>query len=163
ARCRCQCVLRCAAGRPAGRGRHGNRRPDAAAACPLARRGHEPGNVMNAEERGKLRRILASFHEAGLVALANKGLPRRAQKDLESGGVSHEEMENDVLVRGPGWTVTMPTAGPACATDDTKASGTTRQILTATLYLQQHWAKEVPADTAPSSDAESLADALLAL
>jgi hypothetical protein len=35
---------------------------------------------MNSDERARLQRLLASFDEAGLVALANKGLVRRAQK-----------------------------------------------------------------------------------
>jgi hypothetical protein len=95
---------------------------------------------MNAEDRTRLQRILASFDEAGLVALANKGLVRRAQKDLEAGGLTNEETDSAVLVRGPGWVVTMPPEGPAHATDDTKASGVTRQILTATIYLRDQWA-----------------------
>ncbi|HWG47347.1 MAG TPA: hypothetical protein VN688_31580 [Gemmataceae bacterium] len=94
---------------------------------------------MNAEDRAKLQAILASFDEAGLIALANKGLVRRAQKDLEAGGLQHEETEEAILVRGPGWVVSMPPAGPAHATDDTKATGASRQILTATMYLRDQW------------------------
>jgi hypothetical protein len=104
---------------------------------------------MNADDRARLQRILASFDEAGLVALANKGLVRRAQKDLEAGGLAHEETDSAVLVRGPGWVVTMPPEGPSHATDDTKASGVTRQILTATIYLRDHWAAAAPAAPAP--------------
>ena len=43
---------------------------------------------MNPDDREKLTRLLASFDEAGLVALANRGLVRRAQKDLEAGGLT---------------------------------------------------------------------------
>ena len=67
---------------------------------------------MNADDRDRLRRILATFDEAGLVALANKGLVRRAQKDLEAGGLTHEETDAAMIVRGPGWVVTMPPDGP---------------------------------------------------
>ncbi len=95
---------------------------------------------MNTDDRDRLRRILASFDEVGLVALSNKGLVRRAQKDLEAGGLTHEETDAAVVVRGPGWVVTMPPDGPAHATDDTKASGVTRQILAATIYLRDRWA-----------------------
>jgi hypothetical protein len=95
---------------------------------------------MNAEDRAKLHAILASFDEAGLIALANKGLVRRAQKDLEAGGLQHEETAEAILVRGPGWVVSMPPDGPAHATDDTKATGASRQILTATMYLRDQWA-----------------------
>ena len=84
---------------------------------------------MNTDDRDRLRRILATFDEAGLVALSNKGLVRRAQKDLEAGGLKHEETDAAVVVRGPGWVVTMPPDGPAHAADDTKASGVTRQSL----------------------------------
>jgi hypothetical protein len=124
---------------------------------------------MNAESRARLQRILASFDEAALVALANKGLVRRAQKDLQAGGLIHEETEAAVVVRGPGWVVTMPPEGPAHATDDTRASGITRHILTATLYLRDHWAGSGPTPQAQPAAMESppegsaLADALLAL
>jgi hypothetical protein len=129
---------------------------------------------MNADDRARLRQILASFDEAGLVALANKGLVRRAQKDLEAGGLEHEETDAAVLVRGPGWVVTMPADGPAHATDTTKATGVTRQILAATIYLRDRWAggaeAGAPAAAAESAgpepspaDAAALEEALLAL
>jgi hypothetical protein len=125
---------------------------------------------MNADDRARLRRILASFDEAGLVALANKGLVRRVQKDLEAGGLDHEETDAAVLVRGPGWVVTMPPDGPAHATDTTKATGVTRQILAATIYLRDRWAGEAPvaaqvpaAPEPPLDDVAVLEDALLGL
>jgi hypothetical protein len=123
---------------------------------------------MNADDRARLQRILASFDETGLVALTNKGLVRRAQKDLQTGGLSHEETPSAVLVRGPGWLVTMPLEGPAHATDDTRASGVTRQILMATLYLQKHWAVEVPDEqpseaVCPPDEAAALQELLLGL
>ncbi len=118
---------------------------------------------MNTDDRDRLRRILATFDEAGLVALSNKGLVRRAQKDLEAGGLKHEETDAAVVVRGPGWVVTMPPDGPAHAADDTKASGVTRQILAATIYLRDHWAAAPVADAPGSPDAARLADDLLGL
>ena len=39
---------------------------------------------MKAQDKEKLKLILSAFDETGLVALANKGLLRRAQKDLET-------------------------------------------------------------------------------
>ncbi len=112
---------------------------------------------MNDEPRERLRHLLAGFDEAALTALANKGLVRRAQKDLEAGGVSHEETDAAVLVRGPGWVVTMPPEGPVRATDDTKATGVTRQILTATIYLRDQWASVGPASRAGPEGAARLA------
>ena len=86
---------------------------------------------MTDDDRVKLRLILQGCDETGLVALANKGLVSRAQKDLEVGGITIEENDAAILVRGPDWVVTMPPDGPTRATDSTKASGVTRQILTA--------------------------------
>jgi hypothetical protein len=117
---------------------------------------------MNADDRAKLQRILASFDEAGLVALANKGLVRRAQKDLEAGGLEMEETDAAVLVRGPGWHVTMPSEGPTRATDSTRATGLTRHILMATIFLRDRWASATAAP-APNEDARALEQALLGL
>jgi hypothetical protein len=116
-------------------------------------------------DRETLAAALAPFDEAGLVALANVGLVRRARKDLDAGGLSHEETTAAVVVRGPDWAVTMPPAGPTKATDTTAATGVTRQILTATMYLRAVWAGGGPA-AAPApgpSPGEALAEALLAV
>lgn len=94
---------------------------------------------MSPADRDKLKGILAAFDEAGLAALASVGLVRRARKDLEAGGVSHEEADAAVVVRGPDWAVTMPPDGPTKATDTTQASGVTRHILAATIYLREQW------------------------
>lgn len=99
---------------------------------------------MTAEDRAKLRLLLDSFDETGLIALASRGLVRRATKDLQSGGISFEETDDAVVVTGPGWTVIMPPDGPALATDDTKASGVTRQIVTATMFLRAEWRPDAP-------------------
>jgi hypothetical protein len=122
---------------------------------------------MRPEERDRLKRVLASFDEAGLVALANVGLVRRARKDLDAGGVSHEETDAAVIVRGPDWSVTMPPDGPTRATDTTKATGITRHFLAATIYLREKWANEgQPGGANPrlaEPDGSALAEALLAL
>jgi len=129
---------------------------------------------MRPEDSDKLKRILATFDEAGLVALANVGLVRRARKDLEAGGVSHEETDTAIIVRGPDWSVTMPRDGPTKATDTTKATGITRQILAATIYLRDTWVGvsspiEAPGDSRPPlakiepPPGESLAETVLAL
>ncbi|MGF1580801.1 MAG: hypothetical protein ACFCD0_15675 [Gemmataceae bacterium] len=118
---------------------------------------------MNATDRTKLSMILQTFDEVGLVALANKGLLRRATKDLEAGKLTHEETENAILVRGSGWTVTMPVEGPTKATDDTKATGVTRQIVAATIYLRDNWASTIstndPGDISTPEDAVARANA----
>lgn len=89
---------------------------------------------MQSEDRERLRVLLRSFDETGLVALANKGLVRRAAKDLQSTALQVEETDAAIIVRGPDFTVTMPPEGPAKARDDTKATGITRQVLMATMF-----------------------------
>ncbi|HYH67068.1 MAG TPA: hypothetical protein VD866_20400 [Urbifossiella sp.] len=117
---------------------------------------------MTPADRDRLTRLLASFDEAGLVALANVGLVRRARKDLDAGGVTHEETDHAVIVRGLGWAVTMPPDGPTKATDTTAATGVTRQVLAATMYLRDTWAATTEASTGPPPG-EALAEALLAV
>jgi len=94
-------------------------------------------------DRIKLATMLCDVDENFLVALANKGLVRRAQKDLEGQTLKIEETDNAIKIVGPDWTVMMPVEGPAKATDDTIASGITRQILAATIYLRDHWSQTV--------------------
>lgn len=105
---------------------------------------------MNTDDRARLKRLLASFDEAGLVALANKGLVRRAQNELKAGGLSVEETDAALTVRGPGWTVSMPPDGPTKATADSRATSITWQIIAATIHLRDHW---TPAPTESATDA----------
>jgi len=72
---------------------------------------------------------------------------RRAVKDLQQIELFRvEETEESVLVHGDGWTVTMPPEGPVAAADDTPATGVTRQIIAATLFLRDHWASDDSGD-----------------
>ncbi len=106
---------------------------------------------MKPADRTKLSQILQTFDEVGLMALANKGLVRRATKDLESEKLTHEETDTMILVRGSSWTVTMPPEGPTKATDDTKATGVTRQILAATMYLRDNWVSTIGEDASTAT------------
>lgn len=110
---------------------------------------------MDAEELARLRRNLDAATDEALVALANRGLVRRAAKDLEQAPPFTVELRAAaVLVHGVGWTVTMPADGPAAATDNTPATGVTRQIIAATMFLRDHWRLE-GAQTPTETDAES--------
>ncbi|MDZ4838270.1 MAG: hypothetical protein SGJ27_31185 [Candidatus Melainabacteria bacterium] len=114
---------------------------------------------MKEADRLQLKRILCAVDENFLVALANKGLVRRAQKDLEGVTLQIEEADDAIVVRGADWTVWMPVGGPAKAKDDTVASGITRQILSATIYLRDHWSGDfssAPVAVPDSSQSSSL-------
>jgi len=117
---------------------------------------------MDAQSLARLRRTLAALTDDALVAFANRGLVRRAAKDLEGAGdLAVEEAEHAVIVRGAGWTVTMPVDGPMSATDDTPATGVTRQIVTATMYLRDHWvAGEFGTKELPSVDNDAANEAI---
>ncbi len=97
-----------------------------------------------------------------LAALANKGLLRRAQKDLEAARPELQEERDDALlfnIPGEGCTVTLPAAGPTKATCTCPADGCCRHILTATLFLRaqaqqatKETSEEAPAEAAPQPD-----------
>ena len=109
---------------------------------------------MDAASLQRLRSNLSMADEEALVALANRGLYRRALKDLEQyTQLSIEETNHALLVRGPGWCVTMPPEGPAAAKDDSGATGVTRFIVAATIYLREHWLADQtdqPSDVEPA-------------
>ena len=113
---------------------------------------------MDKSKRDNLITLLRSLDESALVALANKGLVRRAMKDLEKelDQIQVEEKDDHLLVRGPEWCVTMPESGPMKASDDTRASGITRQIIAATIYLRDHYFSD---DSAQATDAKAESEA----
>ncbi|MBN8602783.1 MAG: hypothetical protein J0M26_17230 [Planctomycetes bacterium] len=103
---------------------------------------------MDTVSQHRLQQNLAAASEDALVALSNRGLYRRALKDLEQNPtITIEESDKAILVRGPGWCVTMPPEGPAAARDDSGATGVTRFVLAATIYLQQNWLNQKSVDT----------------
>ncbi|MBI1270777.1 hypothetical protein GC174_10125 [bacterium] len=113
---------------------------------------------MDKSKRDNLVALLRSLDESALVALANKGLVRRAMKDLEKelDQIQVEEKDDHLLVRGPDWCVIMPESGPMKASDDTRASGITRQIISATIYLRDRYFAD---DSAQATDAEAESEA----
>ena len=104
-----------------------------------------------------------------LAALANKGLLRRAQKDLETTRQELQEERADALVfsiPGEGCTVTMPAAGPAKASCTCPADGCCRHILAAALFLRAQARQPTPeaTETAPAqADVAPPPDALMQL
>lgn len=117
-----------------------------------------------------LRRLLAAFDDDALATLANKGLLRRAAKDLEKAVPAIAEETPDALVMAVGeHRVRIDRGGPAQAKCTCPATTTCQHVLTALLALQrspidaegEDLASHAPAESAP--DAAALHDALMAL
>ncbi|HLV97439.1 MAG TPA: SWIM zinc finger family protein [Ktedonobacterales bacterium] len=92
-----------------------------------------------------------------LAALANKGLLRRAQKDMETSKPELQEERADALffsIPGESCTVTLPAAGPAKASCTCPADGCCRHILSATLFLRAQ-AQQAPADAPEAAPASA--------
>ncbi|UWP93464.1 hypothetical protein K3X13_06480 [Aliiroseovarius crassostreae] len=79
--------------------------------------------------------LIASFDDAALIALANKGLLRRATKATGEAEVLRYDADGaDLTISGQ--SVTIPAAGPQSATCDCPAPGMCSHILTAMLVLR---------------------------
>lgn len=109
--------------------------------------------------RGQLQAQLARFDDEALAALANRGLLRRAQKDLERLTVDVVEEGTDTLLVAVGeQRVRFDTRGPAQARCDCPASGVCQHILAATIGLRRRFAETMaPADAAPTAAEDPLA------
>lgn len=96
-----------------------------------------------------IRRNHAAVTPETLEALANKGLLRRAAKDLERGEVGAFAMADDGLAVGVGGQrVTLVEAGPAKAVCTCPAPGVCQHILAACLKLMAEPATTTPAGSA---------------
>lgn len=105
--------------------------------------------------------LLARFDDESYVALANRGLVRRARKDLEQQPIEIVEQGATQVVVGFGaQRIRFDHRGPTYAQCDCPASGICQHILAAAMGLQQRLeAPAAPADTT----AELAADPLEAL
>lgn len=125
----------------------------------------------------ELRRLLAAFDDDALAALANKGLLRRAAKDLEKAAPTVVEATLDALVLAVGeHHVRLDRGGPTQAKCSCPATTTCQHVLTAVLALQRTAATDDGTDAGAASataagataadlppDPAMLHDALLAL
>lgn len=104
----------------------------------------------------QLRALLARFDDEAYVALANRGLVRRARKDLERHAVELLEEGGDaVLVAFDGQRVRLDARGPAHAQCSCPASGVCQHILAAAMALRQHAAQAPPTTPAVVVTAEA--------
>lgn len=84
----------------------------------------------------KLSKILAALDEDALVALASRGLVRRATKDLTRESPRLLTIGEEATVDVAGHNVHLPAAGPVQARCDCPAPGMCRHIVAATLFLR---------------------------
>ena len=117
--------------------------------------------------RQQLLAQLARFDEEAFVALANRGLYRRALKDLEKqAGAVTEDTGESLTVTVAGHQIRFDARGPAHARCSCPASGVCQHILAAAITLQRLGA-EVSADADESETPQDiiapLRDALLAM
>nr|WP_315381875.1 hypothetical protein [uncultured Sphingomonas sp.] len=98
---------------------------------------------------------LMAFDEAALAALANKGIVRRAARDVEEGKASVSGWEGETaIVSADGETVHIDARGPAKARCTCPAPGTCRHQIAAVLLLQQQGEAAPAEDVASSPSAE---------
>jgi hypothetical protein len=103
-----------------------------------------------------VRRQLAALDEAAFEALANRGLLRRARKDLESASIAiMGETAHALQLQVGACEVTLPDTGPVQARCTCPAAGICQHILSACLWLRDQPAGEPTA--APAMDDELLA------
>ncbi len=85
--------------------------------------------------------LVRRFDDAAWEALANKGLLRRARKDLESGALpmsmDGSGAPDGVRIKAGAFNVFIPEAGPAKATCSCPAASVCQHILAAGLFLQR--------------------------
>jgi hypothetical protein len=116
----------------------------------------------------KLRQLVISLDASALEALANKGLLRRAQKDLERGAETKilDETGNTLRLKIAEFEVSLPDSGPATAKCSCPAAGVCQHILTAVLFLQKpttETASETPASAAGAEAQSSATQELMAI
>ena len=86
----------------------------------------------------ELRELLSRYDEDTLVAWANRGLFRRASKDLESQQPTlKEDSASSLLIEFMGHSIRFDSRGPAQATCSCPASGVCHHLLAAVLWLQR--------------------------
>jgi hypothetical protein len=94
----------------------------------------------------EISRHVALFDNAALEALGNRGLLRRAQKDIEKGGILRIEQESPgaIVLTVDSWRVRIPAGGPAQATCTCPSVSICQHVLAACLFLRKQAAAEPP-------------------
>ncbi|WP_280152677.1 SWIM zinc finger domain-containing protein [Piscinibacter sp. XHJ-5] len=115
---------------------------------------------MTAGLKDRLLEQLRRFDEDAFVALANKGLLRRAQKDLEKQAATiSAEAQDRLELRFGEHTIRFDARGPAQASCSCPAAGVCQHILAAMISLQRMAAPAAADDDAPSAAGGSNAQA----
>lgn len=114
--------------------------------------------------RPALQALLARFDDEAWVALANRGLLRRAQKDLEKTAATVAEEGADHLVMAFGeQRIRFDARGPAAAQCSCPANGVCQHVLAASMALQRLLGEAAPAPGAVPEPVATPADPLAPL
>lgn len=112
----------------------------------------------------ELSRALQAFGDQALATLANPGLLRRAQRDLESGKIALEAIEGGTArISVDGQVVELGAAGPGAASCDCPAAGVCRHRIGAVLFLRDFDAgsqAEAAPPQAPPADPQQIVAAI---
>lgn len=116
----------------------------------------------------RLGTLLARFDDESYVALANRGLVRRARKDLEQQKVEIvEQSSTEIIVSVGTQRIRFDERGPAFARCDCPATGVCQHILASAMGLQQtlaaSGAQDNTVEQTPANALAPLQEALLAL
>jgi len=110
---------------------------------------------------GSIRTALAVFDDAALETLANKGLVRRAAKDVEGGKVTLiDETETRITAAADGETVEIAASGPRQARCSCPATGICRHKIAVVLALRATAIAEPALTAAAAGPASAAADPL---
>jgi hypothetical protein len=98
---------------------------------------------------------LTTFDEDALALLANKGLVKRAQRDVEDGKIAVTGFDGQLVsVSADGETVRIDARGPRAASCTCPAPGTCRHRLAATIVIQNTPVGKAQAGDAPAPELE---------
>jgi hypothetical protein len=116
---------------------------------------------MNALEQ-RLRQLAVSLDVTALEALGNRGLLRRAEKDIERGVKARVVRATDttLYLQLGEYEVTIPAAGPAAATCSCPAGGVCQHILGALLHLREGTSSDVDIDSSETARQQLMAFSL---
>ncbi len=129
---------------------------------PLPKGGSYEVSLLTLGALAHFRAALAAFDDDALAALANKGLVRRARKDLETSQPANLDADGERLQMEVGDGVVRLALPPAQSTCNCPAGGICRHILSALIFVRESAPAEAT-DAPPSEPTQATGDDILAI